>query len=279
MTPLARIVHAQPCPPPSVSATGGTSASTACSAVDPEADWLARSRGAGVVWAHDFRSDAEVTNFRWSSGVGGGNDPNGVGSTAHLCRRITTDGVSGGGCLEVVRQAGTSETGSVWWRPFSPMVGTGNGRGIDDPGAGILTPQSYAATQGGSQIAHWGLPRSPRRGIYCNPQYGRQGIDPGVDGHDFYVQMRIKVDPRRKNSPAVVGGKLLYLTHTWQSYTDQEIITYSYGGGNGGGNPFRMYRGAHYLALEQAENGTGANRPQVNSEYGSCQIYDNPSGC
>ena len=30
---------------------------------DAESDWLARSTGAGVIWAHDFRNDAEYENF------------------------------------------------------------------------------------------------------------------------------------------------------------------------------------------------------------------------
>jgi hypothetical protein len=52
-----------PCPPDWFSVAGGTSASSNCSSADAQADWLARSTGPGVVWAHDFRSAAEVHNF------------------------------------------------------------------------------------------------------------------------------------------------------------------------------------------------------------------------
>lgn len=35
-------------------------------AITAEADWISRSTGPGVVWAHDFRYDDEFTNFLWT---------------------------------------------------------------------------------------------------------------------------------------------------------------------------------------------------------------------
>lgn len=46
------------------------------------ADWAARISGPGVVWYHNFDNAAEVNQFLWSSGYGGGNDPNRNGTGA-----------------------------------------------------------------------------------------------------------------------------------------------------------------------------------------------------
>lgn len=97
---LPELVRAQsrPCPPPSLAVGGGGSTSTSCNPVDAEADWISRSTGAGVIWAHDFRYAAEVDQFRDQSGVG--STPN-IGSSDGNCRRITSDGITGGACLEL----------------------------------------------------------------------------------------------------------------------------------------------------------------------------------
>jgi len=89
---------ARPCPPTSLSVSGGQSVRTSCVAPgDLEADWSARSSGPGVIWAHDFRSDAEVNNFI--------KVPNGMKVGVHpmslMAHRTTVDGVTGGGCLEL----------------------------------------------------------------------------------------------------------------------------------------------------------------------------------
>jgi hypothetical protein len=250
--PTVALGQASPCPPPQLRVTGGTSATSVCPAGNAEQDWQSRISGSGVVWFHDFRSDAEVNNFRWTSGFSGGNDPNGVGhARATDLRRITTDGVTGGGCLEIVRRAGSSECPSHWWRPLSPVTAPGNGKVANDPAAsGALTTQPYTPTSGGSQITNWG-----GRGIYGHSSYGGNGQ--GFDGNEFYLQMRVKMDPNRVaggNSSNTVG-KLLYLSHTYRSLTSQELVTYSYGyGGNQGSgkNYFRIYGGwGVFSALDQ----------------------------
>ena len=115
LSPLA-LGQTKPCPPSTLSVEGGTSATTGCTPPgDLEADWQLRSGQdssnpqPGVVWFHDFRSDAEVNAFRWSAGVGGGNDPNAQGNLASNLRRITTDGMASGACLEILRGPGSSE--------------------------------------------------------------------------------------------------------------------------------------------------------------------------
>ena len=119
--PVLSRAQTRPCPPSPVSVDGGQGSTTVCIQGDAEADWQERISGAGVVWFHDFRTDDEVNNFRWTPGYGNGNDPLAVGSAyAKYVRRITTDGITGGGCLEIFRQAGSND-GSDWWRPFSPL--------------------------------------------------------------------------------------------------------------------------------------------------------------
>lgn len=273
LVPAIGRTQVRPCPPPALSVAGGPSVTSACP-LGAESDWLARIAGPGVVWAHDFRSAAEVNQFRWTGGFGGGNDPNGVGSpNANWCRWIDTDGITGG-CLEVIHKAGTNE-GSYWWRPFSPMSAPGNGRVNNDPGGGVAL-QTWVPTSGGGQTNNWGRPTNQRRGLYCNAAYNPGG---DADGSDYYVQLRVKMDPRRIQAPGeTVGGKFIWLTHTVQSYTDQELVTYSYGGGRENGkNLFRVYRGAGYLPLEQT--GTGNGQPQTNSQYGTCSMSGNMAGC
>lgn len=232
LVPLIGGAQVKPCPPPSVSVQGGQSATTACVVGNAEADWQSRISGSGVVWFHDFRSDAEVNAFRWTPAYNSGNDPLAKGSAnAKLTRRITTDGITGA-CLEIVRPAGSSD-GSVWWRPFAPIVGSGNGRGQNDPAAGGTVPvRSYAATDGGSQISAWS------QGAY----YGTSGSGP-FDGPEYYFQCRVKMDPARIQgaNASIDVGKLFYFTRTDRSATDQEIVVFS-GHPIGGKNYFSMYR-------------------------------------
>jgi len=265
----------RPCPPATLSVDGGSTATTACVQGDAEADWLLRSGQdagnpqPGVVWFHDFRSDAEVNNFRWTPGYQGGNDPLARGSSsANLCRRVTTDGPTGN-CLELLRRAGSSD-GSHWWRPLSPLVGTGNGRGKNDPGAGSLTAQPYAATDGGSQIYDWG-----KRGYYGHSAYHTGSV---FDGTEYYLQMRIKMDPRRTTAGNTLVGKLTFQTTTRWSLTVQEIVTYSAStvGSVGMPNYFRMYGGGNSNPLE--DKNVGPTNTQPGSELGTCDM-SSPSKC
>jgi hypothetical protein len=205
------------------------------------------------VWFHDFRSDAEVNAFRWTGGIG--NDPSAAGALSANTRRLGTDGVTGS-CLEILRPAGTQEN-SHWWRPLSPIVGTGNGRGSNDPGAnGSIAPVQYAATQRGSQIQNFG-----RRGYYGHSSY-HTGSE--FDGTEYYLQMRVKMDPRRTTAGNIQAGKLMYHTITDYSLTNQEIVVYSGAfqgpGSVGARNIFRMYGLGTFSALE---DGDVLNRPGI----------------
>ena len=98
IVPVVGRAVTRPCRPGSVGGAGGPSVTTSCSPADAEADWLARSTGPGVVWAHDFRHPDEVDFFRNESGLG--NVPS-LSNSDGNCRRITTDGLTGGACLEL----------------------------------------------------------------------------------------------------------------------------------------------------------------------------------
>jgi len=264
--------QAGPCPPSRLSVEGGTSADTSCNPGDAEADWLLRTGQdpshpqPGVVWFHDFRSDAEVDAFRWTGGYRGGNDPRAIGSeVANLTRRNTSDGVTGGGCLEILRPAGTRD-GSHWWRPFSPLPGSGNGRGVDDPAAnGTLAIQPYQATDGGSQVYDWG-----RRGYYGHASYHEGSV---FDGTSFYLQMRVKMDPRRTAAGNSLVGKLTFLTTTRWSLTTQELVTYSASRTDGVGTPnyFRIYGGGNSDPLDDKDS-IGRRGNQPGSELGVCDM-------
>lgn len=205
----------RPCAPSPVSATGGTSVVASCNPGNAEADWQARTSGSGVIWFHDFRNAAEVDNFRWRGGQG--DDPNNTGDGS--VRHIRTDGITGDACLEVFTAAGT-QADCVWWRPLSPLTGSGNGRDANDPGAGgSIVPQSYApnANYGGSNINSWGS-----RGLYGHSSYFSKG---GFDGFEYYLQMRVKIAASRFSGGNPSAGKLNYLSHTYRSLTGQEIVT------------------------------------------------------
>lgn len=240
-----------------------------------ESDWQTRISDSNVVWYHDFETDAEVNNFRWSSGYGGGNDPQALGgSGAPFCRRIATDGIRGS-CLEIVRRAGTSET-SYWWRPMSPIVGSGNGRGVNDPGAnGTLQAQNYSPSNGGSQIANWSQPNSARRGVYCHPS---QATGSGIDGTEYYLQLRIKMDPNRiangnpNNWSNGEVGKAMWQTTTYRSNVNQELVLYS-GQKVGSQNYLNLYRGWDYGPI------SGSQTPQENSELGFCDVTNSIGNC
>jgi hypothetical protein len=231
-----------------------------------EADWQARIAAPGVVWFHDFRSAAEVDAFRWSGGIG--NDPNPKAVDGQRCRWIDNDGITGG-CLEIVRGAGTEDSSS-WWRPFSPLVGgwPGNGRDGDDPGAGIIKPRPWNADNPGELANHW-------LGYYMNPEYFDM-FPTEHDGFGWYLQMRVKIDPMRSVRGQPSGGKITYFTRNDRSLTSQEVNTESFQpGAQPGVNYFSMYRSGS-PPLEDDSPGEG-NQP--GNENGLCDFGDAPRSC
>lgn len=255
---------------------------------DAEADWLARISDPNVVWYHDFRSAAEVDQFRWSGSgykpdgyvTWSGNDPTAIATNAQYLTFDTSDGiVPGSGCLKSTHPLGTlvpepylNTDCQEWWRPFSPLAAPGNGKDQDDPGAG-LPIRTWAPSPGSGTTAGW------TNGWYLNPANGTG------DGTEFYLQVRVKMDPRRtQSSPANWDGqvgKLCYLTTTHSSASAQEIVTYSGAYVNyaiGASNYFRMYSRA-YTAIEYWDSlgRPGQQLGKDGSDYGTgvyCQIGD-----
>jgi hypothetical protein len=213
--PSAAAELARPCPPSQLQIQDGSSVNSTCASVDAESDWRARTAAPGVVWFHDFRNAAEVDNFRWRGGQG--DDPGNTGDGS--VRRVTTDGITGGACIEIHTAANT-EAQCSWWRPLSPLRGAGNGRLQDDPGAGgAIAPQTFSpnSNYGGSNINSWGS-----RGLYGHSSYHSE---PGFDGSEYYLQMRVKISESRFTAGNPSAGKLAYFTHTYRSLTSQEVVT------------------------------------------------------
>jgi hypothetical protein len=256
---------------------GGQSVSSACSAVDALADWQFRTgqksgnpNADGVVWFHDFESRAEVDQFRWTQQHQ--NDPADTGPRPNSVRWRGDDGVTNG-CLEIWREPGSTDP-SNWWRQFSPLDAQSNGRGVADPGAGgTIARKSFRPTSGGNQTSDWD------GGYYGDPRYW--SAHPGqFDGHDYYLQCRVKMDPNRIAGTNGTGGKLFYFTRTDRSLTSQEIVTIS-GRGVSGQNYFDMYRSGGG-GMDQDAPGVSVHGNQPNTDYGSvgdgmCR-YDNNGG-
>lgn len=212
------------------------------------ADWAQRIAGSGVVWYHDFSSDAEADNFRWSPGFSGGNDPNDVSYPGRMDRDTTVD-VDGNGSLRMTRPTGTGD-GAEWWRPFKPINSPGNGRASNDPAAnGTITRINFTPTSGGSQT-----------NSITNGFYGQTG-GANFDGTEYYVQVRIRRDPNRDAGNNPSGGKIFYFTRTDLSLTTQEIVTMSQEADTGS-RAFYMYRaGSPPLYSDSPGSGTHGHQP------------------
>ncbi len=256
---------ARPCAPQLLDQDGKPIGGAECGSVDPESDWQARIRGPGVVWYHDFRTDAEVDNFRW---VGGrGNDPDDV-IRPGLCIRNTSDGITGGGCLELIYPVGSSAAPG-WWRPFAPFSGSSNGKGTDDPAAnGTLDLPPWDPTDRGVNEGF-------RRAYYANPAYiGASGFSRDrFNGSEFWLQFRIKVDPNRFLAGTPSMGKLSFLATTQQTL-NQEIVQQNQ----------RDRRALWYTNFGSSPDtggsmGTSGGATQPGGVYQDCGTLGGTSGC
>jgi hypothetical protein len=231
---------------------------------DAEADWLSRSTAAGVVWAHDFRTATEVDRFRWISGYRGGNSPEGAGPNASALRQITTDGIgSNQWCMELLGGVGD---GVSWWRPFSPQAGDRGASNLDVRRRPVrLFPNP---TEGGDQTATWHF------GNYAtnkSPSYDNEGET--KDGHDFWIQWRLKVDPKRRTIRTATGsGKSIYITRTEASLTPQEINVQI---NDGSDYPIEMYTGGS-PSLQGSSNGPTQNG-YLRGEFTNWGRYGGPN--
>jgi hypothetical protein len=248
------------------------------------ADWSARIGDPNVVWYHNFDSASEVDAFRWTGGKG--NDPTGDADKAAApdglqhCHWEPTGGADGGGFMQVDRPQGTYDVG-MWWRPFSPLNGASNGRGVDDPAAnGTLTVGSFDASYHAT-LEEWAKPENAKQGWYG------PSPDSFFDGTDFYLQVRVMADPRRTTPGNIQGGKFVWLTTTWASYISQELVSYQASTEHatmhavGEPNYFNMYRGSDFSDIYSASTTMNGLDTQLGSEIpGECDPYESHlTGC
>jgi hypothetical protein len=261
---LGRAQTTKPCPPSSLSVDGGTPVTTNCANPgNAEADWQTRIASPGVVWYHDFRSAAEVNNFRWSSGYGSGNDPNDVARPGEV--GYEAGGGITGGALKLTHPNLSGSDSTHWIRPFAPLDAASTGRGAADPAAGgALTLRHLVASDAGGQHAGFAF------GWYGHSSY--VAADPThFDGTEFWLQYRAKRDPGRVSggNENILVGKHIYLAATEGSVgaMAQELVVYSNGGNTSGGsaagqNSLRIYGGESYFnPLDGGIHGDGTIQP------------------
>lgn len=197
-----------PCPPPKVSTGAGASATTACTAVTAQSDWITRSTGPGVMWAHNFASATEVDKFRFENGYGvdptGGHDPN------KTLVWDPTDGFAGGGNATITIPTGGTAA-AEWLRPLQALPGDrGYTKGPDWVGQSTYTS------------GNWGL------GFYGNSAYHDTSTSNGAPvwaGTDFYLQYRVKISASRFTA-GNPDGKLIFIGVT-NLTPDHEIVVQS----------------------------------------------------
>lgn len=279
---LPLVGFGRPCPPSQVNVQNGQSATGTCSNVTAEQDWISRSTGSGVVWAHNFASASEVNQFRYANGKG--NDPTqSLGGTNVVWN--SSDGFAGGGCLEVDIPTGSTGANASWQRPMSALHagqpsggGAGNGLSTDDPAAGgtvALRTWNSATT---SAIFNW------RTGYYANPAvqtkypYWPLPGDTGIyDGNSFYLQFRVKISGSRWTT-GNPDGKLLLIEPAAQLSDLQEIVVRSVnkhdaetGFNYVNTNPFLVYtsRGGYANSVLQNPQGSSSGSIETAGPYAS----------
>lgn len=229
----------KPCPPPTLSANGGTSVTTGCASTAGTADWITRSTAAGVVWSHNFDTVNEVNAFRVVANVG--NDP--TNSSNSTCVWDGADGFAGGGSLNIYLPTGAFSKG-YWNRPMSALKAGSNGKTADDPAAaGSLTKRTYNPS---NTAADWDF----RTGYYGHPAIqsatptwiGQSNV---WDGSEFYVQFRAKISASRWTA-GNPSGKLMFIDVTGLTGSQEIVIQSENTTGAAGDryyqtNPFRMY--------------------------------------
>jgi hypothetical protein len=200
----------RPCPPPTLAVQGGQSVSTPCGNANANADWLARSTGPGVMWAHNFDSAAEVGRFRFDNW--GYNDVNNNDPTNTVTWQ--PDGFAGGGCVQIAVPTGGTANGG-WMRPFQALPGDrGYTSGPDWVG-------QYIGSASNWQVGYYG--HSSYHDTSTNVINGI--VTPTWAGTDFYIQCRVKISASRF-SAGNPDGKLIFLGVT-NLTPDQEVVVRS----------------------------------------------------
>lgn len=248
------------------------------------ADWVNRSTGLGVVFAHNFENAAEVYNFSWANNVGNQPDPN---TTDQTLLWDPTDGFAGGGNAMITIPTGGLSTGNLI-RPFSALDGTSNGKGIADPAAnGTLPIRSWDHSAGFDQ------PWNFRNGFYGHvDEQAAAPTWPNIagatqtniwDGTDFYIQLRVKFSSTRWQGGVWNGtpgsgnppGKLAFIDITpVTGYQETVVRSPARWSWDRGAGAFDMYtvHGSFYGGELGNPQGPGDNTMQPGGSAAVCTL-------
>jgi hypothetical protein len=173
-----------------------------------------------VVWYHNFASDAEVDQFRAN---GHTLDPSDT-TLPGRCIRNTFDGITGGGCLEMIYPTSDNSGAPSWNRPLAPLDAASTGRGAADPAAnGTISLRSWDSSVSSTESNFL-------EGYYAHPdEVGADGHAAAkFDGSEFWVQCRMKISSSRylPGQPdfGIAGSKALWVATTTESTPNQEIV-------------------------------------------------------
>jgi hypothetical protein len=189
----------------------------------PEADWVTRTTGSGVVWAHRF-NDQQTANFC--------DTPN--DATHGTVAIVPTGGIIGDGCLRLDTPAGKFP-GMRWARPLAPMVASpADSYPADHNGPGLvaIAPHTWYATTNvlRSRFAN-GRGGFFGHADYYDPTYKPMPYpDPPtvaapefVYAGPFWIQYRMKVSASRF-ATGEVSGKVMMLEALSSSSNSVEYV-------------------------------------------------------
>jgi hypothetical protein len=222
-------------------AVGATTAGTASA----QADWLARSTGPAVVWAHNFEHANEFLNFYIAPG--NINDPSRSWDASHYTTDFSYEagtGFAGGGCIVVTNpaadvawersvgifDASVHDTGGGWYgqlrsafgveyagcpfgrgqwvRPYSPLTTSGSDR-TTGSGTGANDIANGVTRRTWTPWTNANQQAAFHDGLYSHADY-TPPTGWTRDGDEFWLQMRMKVPMERYYStrmiPAYTGA-------------------------------------------------------------------------
>lgn len=261
----------KPCPPGSLGVQGGTVVSNACAPLGAESDWLARSTGNGVVWAHRFNDSGADYWLRPSLGE------KGQTSTA-VARRITSDGILGDGCLEIFVPAGQTPGLAGWGRPLAPVTGgVGYSADVNKSALRSVNFNKFYSMAGNVSYERLGNMRGGCFGkdIYFDPTEYVAGVPEFVHSGTFWLQWRMKLSAS-KGVATEFPSKLLILDHMGNGTAMQEVVL----GINAKTNPawpagpyFYTAQGSRTMSRLMDPQGGGPNAViQTGGEYSNCRL-------
>jgi hypothetical protein len=199
-------------------------------------DWLLRSTGPGVIWAHRFES-SNADGLYWSPQTYSNAAPRRIGYKAN-------EGIIGDGCLEIFVPAGTAVQG-YWARPLAPVsaIPSVNGyraKAADANVAGlpVLNFGAFYASDGDPINRRFNGGGGLFASAYDYANNNRtlaNGQSEIIYGGGFYLQFRVKFPTFTDTTAGHVAGdnrldypnttgKLFILGNIEKSNPDHEIV-------------------------------------------------------